>query len=406
MLYSKAFFYLYSSWNFLIIEAEVVEILIAKTKEGEFVQLIGRISKEDLKSMRKSLTFYCPQCQEQVLLKVGEFKIPHFAHVRHSTCQSFFSEGESAVHLAGKQQLYTFFQRHHLTVQLEPFLEKLSQRPDLLIETPTEQIPVEFQCSSISTSEIARRTAGYEKFSLKPIWILQTPKQLQQFPQGAMIYSLSRFEESFLIHSTMGQTLLFTYDAYSRKFHYVSFLMHIEGRKFIGNHRTLSLENQSFPFLLPKKLTKDELQHYYALYASSRLKFLRNRILYNRKGINDSFLRNCYQLRIVPSELPLWIGAPITFGMIFKEHNCEWQLALLNFIHKNKLKIDEVTAQDLYEFAYEYGNLDRLAILAFEKYIKLLIRLGITSVYDKLSEEEFREKLLDYLQSEVKIEKI
>lgn len=380
---------------------------MAKTNEGNNVTLVQGMRKEDLRRMRARLTFYCPQCHEKVLLKVGEFNIPHFAHQQHSSCRSLFSEGESAAHLAGKLQLYTFFQQNErITVQLEPFLKQLAQRPDLLIETATGKIPIEFQCSHIPVADIAARTAGYQKALMRPIWILQTPKKLQQLPQGAVMYSLSRFEESFLMHSSMGRNLFFTYDAYSRKFHYLSALLHVEGRKFIGNHRTLTLTNQSFPFALPNQLTKEELENYYSLYVSSRIKFLQNRIFYNRKGLKDSFLRYCYQLRLIPSELPLWIGIPVTFGGVFKEHNCEWQLALLYFMKKNQLKINEVTTQDIYEFAYEYGNIESFAIASYEKYIEILMKLSITSVYDTLSTDHIKKTLLDYLQKEVKIEKI
>lgn len=385
----------------------MILILIAKTEKGKQFMLIEQMSKTDLKILREKVKFYCPQCDERVLLKIGEVKIPHFSHLKQTTCRSLFAEGESLNHLAGKQQLYTFFrEKQKLNVQLEPFIKELAQRPDLLIDTKAGKIPIEFQCSKIPIATIKTRTAGYENAFMQPIWILATPKKLQQLPQGAVTYSLSHFEESFLTHSSRGEHILLTYNAYSKKFHYLSMFLHIEGRKFIVNHRVLSLTYQSFPFAEPNQLTLEELQKYYLLYASLRLKFLRNRVFYNRKGINDPFLRNCYRLRLIPSELPLWIGIPITFDNVFDEHDCEWQLALLVYVNKKGMKINEVTPSDLYEFAYDYGRMEETAIAAYGKYMELLTILRITSVYDELRADELQEKILEYLQRGMKIEKI
>lgn len=381
---------------------EVISILIAKTADGKLIILAEKNAKEDLKKMREQLMFYCPQCDEKVILKIGDVKIPHFAHGHQTTCQTLFTEGESAVHLAGKQQLYTFFQQNTpYDVQLEPYVKELAQRPDLLIETATEKHPIEFQCSHIPVSLIAARTKGYHKAGMRPIWLLQTPKKLLKNPQGVINYSLSRFEESFLT-----QNLFMTYNAHSKKFHYVSGLLHIEGRKFIVNHRKLSIDHQPFPFARPNPLTEAELETYYVRYSTARRQFLRNRILYNRKGIRDPFLRNCYRLRLIPSELPEWIGVPLTFGMMFKEHNCEWQLALLAFITTNQLKMDEIQMQDLREFGYAYGNVESGALDAYQKYIQVLRKLGITSMFDSLAKGELKKVLLECLQKEVKIEKM
>lgn len=384
-----------------------MRILIAKTASGKLITLAGRMSRKGLFALRKREAFYCLQCHEKVMLKIGEVKIPHFAHLNHSTCRSLFAEGESVAHLAGKQQLFTFFKEQKaLHVRLEPFIKELAQRPDLLVETAKGKVPIEFQCSTIPIADIAKRTAGYRQVFMQPIWILATPNKLRQLPQGVVTYSLSRFEESFLTRSSNEKNMLLTYNSNSKKFHYLSAFLRISGRKFIVNHRVLSLTNQSFPFAEPNELTEVEYQKYYWLYVSHREKFLRNRILYNRKGINDPFLQNCYRLRLIPSELPLWIGVPITFDALFDEHDCEWQLALLYFIQQKGLSICKVTANDLYEFAYHYGRMEEGALTAFGKYVEFLRMLGVTSLNDDFSVDELQKTLLQYLQKGMKIEKI
>lgn len=388
----------------------MIFILIAKTEAGKYITLVEHTQKAELKKLRERMKFYCPQCAGEVLLKVGNYKIPHFSHRQQTSCRSLFSEGESVAHLAGKQQLYTFFNsKNRLKVQLEPYLKQLAQRPDLLVETDYETIPIEFQCSSIPVAQMKARTAGYQQESMNPLWILQTPKKLQYLPQGVITYSLTHFEESFLNHSHIGENALLTYNAYTKKFHYLSTFLHVKGRRFIVNHRVLSLGQQSFPFAEPNHLTKEEQQTYYLLYVSLRMKFLKNHIFYNRKGIKDPFLRNCYHLRLIPSELPLWIGIPVSFGRAFSAHDCEWQLALLYFITQKGRTIQGIRLDDLMVFANAYGRSKEQAFTASKKYVELLKEIGITSVYDQLPKEgvmRIEKMILDYLQKGMKIEKI
>lgn len=115
--------------------------------------------------------YFCPSCKEPVFLKRGLKNVAHFCHYKHSECQAF-SEGESKVHLAGKRFLYDFIKEAGYKVSLETYLPKLKQRPDLLIETKTEEIAVEFQCSPISVEKISQRTQGYLSAGYQVIWIL------------------------------------------------------------------------------------------------------------------------------------------------------------------------------------------------------------------------------------------
>ena len=104
-------------------------MLVALTENQEIFQLTPSITETTLYELRQTTTFYCPQCKESLQLKIGRIKIPHFAHVKNSQCESLFSDGESLTHLLGKQQLFTFFQQYG-NVQLEPYLQQLHQRPN------------------------------------------------------------------------------------------------------------------------------------------------------------------------------------------------------------------------------------------------------------------------------------
>ncbi|MCA9725259.1 MAG: competence protein CoiA, partial [Kurthia sp.] len=79
-------------------------MLSALTEKQEMVYLTHELSKERLLEIRQTQHFYCPACHEQLVLKIGQVMIPHFAHRKNEHCQ-VFSEGESALHLQGKYAL-------------------------------------------------------------------------------------------------------------------------------------------------------------------------------------------------------------------------------------------------------------------------------------------------------------
>jgi len=99
-------------------------------------------TRKALQRYRRQMKFYCPQCLEQVQLKIGNYNIPHFAHFTKNQCSQLFAEGESKIHLQGKVQLYEWLQKHGHQVKLEPYLKELSQRPDLLVTLDKEQFAV------------------------------------------------------------------------------------------------------------------------------------------------------------------------------------------------------------------------------------------------------------------------
>jgi competence protein CoiA len=281
---------------------------------------------------------------------VGDIIIPHFAHMKDAACATFFSEGESHNHLRGKQQLYGFFQKYAQLVELEPFLKMLSQRPDILVTTQSESIPIEFQCSTIPITDIVSRSAGYRSTGMKPIWILHTPAKFSALPVGVGIFHFSRFHESFFTHTSPEGYLLLTYNPQTERFHYYTSLIHVAGKRYIGIHRTLPLSIQVFPFAQPKTPSKVEIRRYVALYLSMRNQFLQSRVLLNRKGVNDPFLRMCYELHVIPANLPKWIGLPVAFSESFREHDCEWQLAFIYYLRRKAFSFRAISSTQIKKY--------------------------------------------------------
>ena len=346
---------------------------------------------------RKRETFLCPQCDDTVHLKVGDIVIPHFAHKKDTSCSASFSEGESKEHLQGKQQLYEFFRRTGQRVTLEPYFKSLAQRPDLLVSDHSHHVPIEFQCSTIPVSQIELRTMGYESAGMKPIWLLRTPAKLKALPKGVGIFHFSRFERSFFTKKSPEGFVFLTYDPEFERFHYFTSLFHIVGKQHIGIHRTLPTSNQVFPFARPKIPTDRELQSYWRLYLSMRDKFLHARILLNRKGINDPFLRACYELRTLPVELPRWIGVPVQSMGAFHEHVCEWQLSLVYFMKMQGIPVCKLTIGVIRSFVKRYNGTTEKLVNACIEYRDFLHAVGIDSLNEltEVTEEKLVQQFAD-----------
>lgn len=362
----------------------MIFILTAKKSDGSIIILSSNMKKEQLREWRKTARFLCPQCDDFVHLKVGDIIIPHFAHKRNASCSASFSEGESIEHLEGKRQLYEFLRRIGKDVELEPYFKSLAQRPDLLVTNELGQVPIEFQCSTIPVNQIELRTKGYESASMRPIWLLRTPSKLKTLPQGVGIFHFSRFERSFFTHQIPVGLVFLTYDPKFERFHYFSSLLHVTGKQYIGTHRILPVSKQIFPFARPKIPTEKELQQYVHRYFTMRKKFLQSRILVNRRGINDPFLRGCYELRITPDQLPLWIGVPVNFMGSFRENACEWQLALLYFMRKRRLKTSNLTEGAIRNFIQGFEGPAEKLLKACVYYRNFLLALGIESLDDEM----------------------
>ena len=387
----------------------MIFILIAKVEDGTFIMLSTKMQRAYLREWRKSTTFLCPQCNRKVYLKVGDINRPHFAHENDASCSAAFSEGESQNHIQGKEQLFNFLRGLIKDVKLEPYFKELAQRPDLLVTINKKLFPIEFQCSTISIPQIEIRTAGYESAGMNPVWLLHTPEKLKKIPQGVQKVYFSRFEESFFTNTGSEGLILLTYDPQHERFHYFSTLQYVVGKQYIGTHRILPITKQIFPFARPKNPSSIEYQRYYYLFKQMRRKFLHATIFTNRKGINNPFLRKCYELRIIPSELPQWIGIPIPFQNPFFEHSCEWQLAFVYYFNKQRSSLRKITIGEIKRFVQDFEGPFEKQVSACVEYRNFLLvsDIELADFNAKIDEEKLIKYLLSQcLQSGMKIEKM
>jgi len=134
-------------------------MLVAKDINGTLVNSIEG---------NRQVTYYCPCCKGEVILKKGSVKLPHFAHKNKIDCIGD-SENETQEHIQGKMLIAKNCEKFGVFYELECYLPEINQRADVLIN---KQIAIEFQCSSLSIEKLKERTMQYQTHGYQVFWIL------------------------------------------------------------------------------------------------------------------------------------------------------------------------------------------------------------------------------------------
>lgn len=368
-------------------------MLVALTDDHAYFSLTEHVPKTTLHQLRQSRTFFCPQCKEALILKIGQIKIPHFAHQKNSQCDALFSEGESATHLLGKKQLFSFFQQRQLAVELEPFLHKLRQRPDLLVTKNNRHYAIEFQCSRLTSELYAERTKGYEMHNIVPVWLLQTPSDKYK-ARGLVKISINHFHQLFLKQSR--QTYVITYDTASESFYYVSNLVWFQGQQYIGFAQALPSTKQAFPFYMPQQVNFAQFQQILTRYKRENDGYLRNRLLFTKAGAMDVVLRGLYELKLDRAQLPSFIGIPLQGGEALATPAVAWQIAWFYFLHCHQLTCS-MFQKGAIAYFFEWANLpgSKEAERLVERYVAILARSTIEHVGSTVQTVQFAHDLYD-----------
>lgn len=143
---------------------------------------------ETLENMRTQYDFYCPDCLEQVILKLGERQSWHFAHQPASICVSA-KTNESIDHFQAKHAIYDWLKSFNLQPELELYLPEVKRRPDLCVKINQNSVVIELQRSHINPKQFYKRHFTYVDAGYHPVWIgLQstlpiTPLSIKTFTQ-------------------------------------------------------------------------------------------------------------------------------------------------------------------------------------------------------------------------------
>ena len=148
--------------------------------------------------------FFCPQCDEELILKQGRVKIAHFSHFPDSTC-TYAGEPESAEHVAAKLEIYEALRTQPgvSKLQVERYLKEV--RPDISFSFEGRYIAIEVQISPLSFDELIRRTTAYTQKNIYVLWMPILPmdvfsgryapkeweRNLHELYEGVVYYWLS-----------------------------------------------------------------------------------------------------------------------------------------------------------------------------------------------------------------------
>lgn len=358
-------------------------MLIALTEQNQrFISY--EYTRQALQQHRQQEKFYCPQCQQEVQLKIGTINMPHFAHVANQACDRLFAEGESTLHLKGKIQLFEWLKKLGHTVELEPYLSKLAQRPDLLLTKQDQLIAVEYQCSAISYEKWCARTDGYRKERIAALWLFQTPPKKSITP-GIQKISIAPLMQRVITHPQQGLPYLVTFDAHTSQFIYWSNLLHLQGHTFITKVQCLPIEKQCYPFYEPKPLSKEDFKRYWHLYKKTGEQYMYQRLLRSKTGVQDPFLRSCYEMGFTLESVPMHVGLPVKSAEAIPYFSIEWQTMLHYFCKQLQVQLQELCKGDLQLFLRQLEvEPSEEAIQAVKNYSAVLDKSSVSDICEQL----------------------
>jgi competence protein CoiA len=279
-------------------------LLTALLEDGERICLGDGWAKEKLFLLRENERFCCPQCRENVILKLGEKRIFHFSHLKGNNCR-FEHENESEYHLRGKLQLYQWLKWQGLNPELEFYDSKINQRADILFNAGNQRYAIEYQCSNISESAFTKRTKGYLTEGYIPIWILGAN---QWNRKNTYLTSFSDFHYLFLQKNSSNQWTIPFYCSESQKFilHYA--IRPITIRNAFSHQKLVSIDKmllcqlispQMEGFINPNMWLK-QLSHF------------KTQLIRTRGSHQNPFLRTLYTNHLNLSLLPPYLGLPVS----------------------------------------------------------------------------------------------
>jgi competence protein CoiA len=115
--------------------------------------------------------FICPDCNEEVILKMGQKTINHFAHANPIACK--FATGESDEHRRCKMEIFRALKNAPGVRNVELECRIGMNRADVSAEIGGVPVAIEVQLSSLSLAIIQERTIQYFREGVYVLWLLQ-----------------------------------------------------------------------------------------------------------------------------------------------------------------------------------------------------------------------------------------
>ncbi|MCF3942079.1 competence protein CoiA [Oceanobacillus alkalisoli] len=352
-------------------------MLQAKSKNGKYITPALLPKNRLLQLKADSESFYCPVCEEKVILRAGEKVVAHFAHTANANCPSS-GGGEGAYHEQGKLHLYEWLLGQDLTVELEAHLPEINQRPDLLLYYRKRKIAIEYQCSRISSDEIISRTNGYKRTGIHVVWILGE-RLLKR--KGNKVLKIDSFTRMFIHQFTEAYPLsLFYYCPFTRN------LIKFQDFTFTNKNRAMGkltinrLEALTFPGLLAKEFLPN---YQFATIWKKEKNYFRLRGRGRMFGEERNWHRWLYRKDLQFEKLPAIVHLPVSGAYRMKLPGWIWQSWILFEVIAVKPNGSVITTQACnhivqnYLFPSEYFPLIVTPVQPVREYLRHLCSAGI-----------------------------
>ena len=358
-------------------------MFVALLKNGETISLLEGWTMRELQRLRGTETFYCPLCRGEVVLKLGNKRVHHFAHKKDTICATEY-EPESLYHMKGKKDLYTWVKNQGFTVEVEPYIQPIHQRPDILIRDRRKTYALEFQCSPISEQLFKKRTSAYLKAGIQPIWI-HGASRLRYISSHTV--NLPSFHWLFAQpHPFHSHCTIPYYCPHSKRFLFL-FPMYP-----LSVTRTFSLSvSQQLDHLLFDGLFKRDCSALPDLFWDEWLSQKKKWRLFFTLYPNKTTRYICsffYRHNVTPALFPSEAGLPQKYGYLFETPIFIWQTIVLISVLKSQKRKGFFTFGDIYSTVKPFihsrklklrtlplmGNVPYLR--AINEYIEILTQLG------------------------------
>ncbi|WP_338787405.1 competence protein CoiA [Metabacillus sp. FJAT-53654] len=324
-------------------------MFVAYDEKGILVNVAEKKwTKHGLVKLRERNNFVCPTCSNEVELKIGTIITAHFAHKKLTGC-TMKGEPETQYHMKGKVDLFEWLQKQSLLtdVQLEPYISTIKQRPDILFSNGDQVVPIEFQCSTIDSNLLIKRSLQYGKLDMKVLWILGA-KLLKR--TGTKSFQLSSFHWLFARSTNLRDPLsLYSYCPDLKSFIILHSIIPFSPRSVITNHSTYPIQSISYHSLVNQQPNKKTIM---AAWIDKIRRFRQKALRFQSKDTRalNLFLYQAKQLPL--TYLPSLAFLPLNSNYLIESPVYVWQGWILLYIEALSLNTT-FTFQDVYHYIAE-----------------------------------------------------
>jgi len=182
--------------------------------------------------------FFCPNCNNEVILRQGVIKAHHFAHKPPVCC--VYGSGESEIHYKIKKQLYEYLNLQPNCKKCDIERNLITVRPDVSLYIDNIPVAIEIQKSNIDIRIIRRRMIEYNKKKISVLWIIPDKSPNMQYHDKENEYVHRAIEWETYLHALNYGKLYYWQDNNTvMAYHFSSFRIYKEESEWYDEYGNL-----------------------------------------------------------------------------------------------------------------------------------------------------------------------